>query len=250
MSNQPTAPAMPPLSQPHRVRRVHVADEVFDSLACSIVGGEVEPGSTLPPERDLADRYDVSRLIVRQAIHRLADLGLVRVRQGGATVVNDPALADDPRVSVLALRFSPERESQLAALRERQVVGSLSMLVLAGRRCQPKDIVRLESIVTEAERYPERLAELNEAFWISIADATANPFFQRETRYWFRVIRHNRTLGKRATLPPEQRVAAYKLVIEALKQGRSAAKAYLSSIEILLDYIDQTDNPDLDPKPQ
>lgn len=165
-------------------------------------------------------------------------------------MVNDPALADDPRVSVLALRFGPERETQLAALRERQVVGSLSMLVLAGRRCQPKDIVRLESIVDEAERYPDRLADLNEDFWVSIADITANPFFQRETRYWFRVIRHNQRLGERATLAPEQRTNAYNLVLEALRRGRGAAEAYLSSIEMLLDYIDQSVNPEQVQEPQ
>ncbi len=43
----------------------------------------------------------LSRVLVREAIHRLKDLGLVRVKQGGLTIVLDPDEAIDPRVTVL-----------------------------------------------------------------------------------------------------------------------------------------------------
>src|SRR5262245_19105446 len=87
--------------------RRHAADHCFDRLARDILGGELAPGGHLPPERVLAERYGVSKLIVRQAVHRLAELNLVRVRQGGPTVVLDPDDAADMRVVALRYRLAP-----------------------------------------------------------------------------------------------------------------------------------------------
>ena len=80
------------------LRRRPIAYEVFDQLAREILIGERAVGSALPPERELAQRFGVSRLVLRQAIHRLADMDLVRVRQGGATLVLEPDACDHPEI--------------------------------------------------------------------------------------------------------------------------------------------------------
>ena len=64
-------------------------DEVFDQLAANIVGGELAVGEALLSERRLAEVLSVSRPIVREALQRLANAGLVEVRQGGSTTVRD-----------------------------------------------------------------------------------------------------------------------------------------------------------------
>src|SRR5438105_15437772 len=88
---------------PERPR--HAADAVFDQLAVAILDGCLPPGTSLPPERGLSERFGVSRLIVRQAVHRLAEIGLVRVRQGGPTQVVHPNEARDIRVVELIYRL-------------------------------------------------------------------------------------------------------------------------------------------------
>src|SRR5580658_11170036 len=93
----------------HAIRRTHVADHVFDQLAAAILRGELLPGSAVPPERVLAERFGTSRIVARQAIHRLDELGLVRVRQGGATLVLDPKEASDLRVLELAYKLDPSK---------------------------------------------------------------------------------------------------------------------------------------------
>ena len=50
---------------------------LYRHIADAITSGTLEPGSQLPPERDLADRADVSRVTVRKAIHALAKGGAV-----------------------------------------------------------------------------------------------------------------------------------------------------------------------------
>src|SRR5579862_7219403 len=102
--------SMPLRSSPKPFREIargHAADEIFDQLAQAVLSGELAVGAPLPPERVLAERFGVSRIIARQAVHRLAEVGLVRVRQGGSTVVLDPEQSSDLRVIELLYRLGP-----------------------------------------------------------------------------------------------------------------------------------------------
>ena len=147
------------------LRRRPIAYEVFDQLAREILIGERAVGSALPPERELAQRFGVSRLVLRQAIHRLADMDLVRVRQGGATLVLEPDACDHPEVGALILRFSPEADGALNALRERQIAGSLGMLVLAARRIAPQHIECLRDILANEVGAADDFDRIAEPFW-------------------------------------------------------------------------------------
>lgn len=71
------------------VSRRSVPDAVFDQLAADIIGGELAPGTQLPAERRLAEVLGVSRPAVREALQRLAQAGLIDVRQGDTTTVRD-----------------------------------------------------------------------------------------------------------------------------------------------------------------
>lgn len=50
-------------------------------------GAPIRPGTRLPSERELAQIFGVSRLSVREAVHRLEALDLVVVRRGAGTFV-------------------------------------------------------------------------------------------------------------------------------------------------------------------
>lgn len=71
------------------IKRSSVTDAVFDQLVAGIVGGDLEPGEALPSERSLAEALGVSRPAVREALKRLSHAGLIEIRQGESTTVND-----------------------------------------------------------------------------------------------------------------------------------------------------------------
>ena len=71
------------------VERVSVADQVYDQILGDVVGGEFAAGAALPSERRLAEVFGVSRPVIREALQRLAQGGLVEVRQGDVTKVRD-----------------------------------------------------------------------------------------------------------------------------------------------------------------
>src|SRR5664279_5170527 len=64
-----------------------VSSQIADQIRSSILAGEFSPGDKLPPERELAEMFGVSRPSVRDALNVLAAAGLVMSYQGGGTVV-------------------------------------------------------------------------------------------------------------------------------------------------------------------
>ena len=65
------------------------ASSVADELLALIMG-QLAPGASLPSEADLAERYDVSRLTVREAVKMLAGRGLLELARGRRAVVREP----------------------------------------------------------------------------------------------------------------------------------------------------------------
>lgn len=63
------------------------ADQVYGRILDEILGGTFEPGSRLPGENDLGERFGVSRPVVREALARLRVDGLVEARRGSGTYV-------------------------------------------------------------------------------------------------------------------------------------------------------------------
>src|SRR2546430_14593610 len=71
------------------VRKTRIYEEVASQIQRLISEGRLRPGDHLPPERELAERFGVSRTSVRDAIRVLELMGLLEPRQGEGTVVTD-----------------------------------------------------------------------------------------------------------------------------------------------------------------
>lgn len=91
---------LPPLD---RAAAAPLREQIAVHLDRAIRGGQLRPGDKLPPIRDLASRFGVTRSTVQGAYQRLADAGLVSGTVGRGTVVLESdavAQASDPSISV------------------------------------------------------------------------------------------------------------------------------------------------------
>jgi GntR family transcriptional regulator len=74
-------------------------EQIADALRAEIREGRYRPGDKLPSERELTERFEVSKMTVRQAIVQLRGEGLVSSRVGYAVFVAEPGpprrLSDD-----------------------------------------------------------------------------------------------------------------------------------------------------------
>ena len=73
------------------IKQLRISEEVAEQLKESIVSGHFNPGEKLPPERDLAEQFQVSRLAIREALRKLEHAGFIVIRQGvtGGAYVTD-----------------------------------------------------------------------------------------------------------------------------------------------------------------
>src|SRR5690242_4995511 len=66
------------------VRRMRVPEEIVDQIRGFIASGELKPGDQLPSERELTERFQVSRASIREALTALQVMGILeRSRTGG-----------------------------------------------------------------------------------------------------------------------------------------------------------------------
>src|SRR5256885_7599425 len=69
------------------VRRSRIYEHIVDQIHALIREGRWAPGDQIPPERELAERFKVSRTSVREALRALEMQGIIDSRQGGGTFI-------------------------------------------------------------------------------------------------------------------------------------------------------------------
>jgi GntR family transcriptional repressor for pyruvate dehydrogenase complex len=167
----------------HTVDRRSLPDRVFEQLTAEIVGGGYPVGAAIPSERELSALLGVNRHVVREAVKRLEQVGLVRGTQGGRTTVLDHRLTAG--LDVLALLAEHVREVEpllpllVAALEMRAGIGA-DLVRLCAERAAPELRAELPAM---AERIRvagsgEELLALDEAFWRVILDGAGNLAYQ------------------------------------------------------------------------
>lgn len=80
----------PPVTERGYADRVPKYLAIYRALAAEIGEGAHPPGAALPPQRQLADRFGVTLMTVRQALRALQEDGLVEARPGTGTFVRQP----------------------------------------------------------------------------------------------------------------------------------------------------------------
>lgn len=131
-----------------RIRQPKLSDVIEQELERLIVEGTLSPGQQLPPERELAKQFEVSRPSIREAIQRLEAKRLLTRRQGGGTFVSDRIWQSfsDPLLNLL----SSHSETQLDLLEARHARKVFAPIL---RRCVvPKKILLVFSTVSRVSR--------------------------------------------------------------------------------------------------
>ncbi|GFE62721.1 FadR/GntR family transcriptional regulator [Geobacter sp. AOG2] len=151
-----------------------VSAQIAEQIRSSILSGEFSPGDKLPPERELAEMFGVSRPSVREALNILSSSGLVMSYQGGGTVVL--SLVETSGGNPLSELIRSEQERALDVIEVRKGMESWTAFY-AAERALPEDIRRMEEIIGGMERNLDGLKpseDLDANLHIVIARATHN----------------------------------------------------------------------------
>jgi len=151
-----------------------ISSQIADQIRSSILAGEFSPGDKLPPERELAEMFGVSRPSVREALNLLSSSGLVESYQGGGTVVK--SLVELSGGNPLAELIKGEQARALDVIEVRKCMEGWTSFY-AAQRALPEDLRKLEQIVLEMEHNLEGMKpsqDLDANFHVIIAQATHN----------------------------------------------------------------------------
>ena len=137
----------------------------------------LEAGDRLPPERELAGQFGVSRKVVRDAIKTLSGRGILRARRGAGNFVADPqegAPAGLAGTLAGGLQLGGEGFGDLFEVRK---VLEAQAAHWAARRRSDHHVGRLREIVEEAYHHADDPVVLNETdarFHVAVAEASQN----------------------------------------------------------------------------
>jgi len=128
------------------IKSTRIYEEIVRQVKAMIGEGKLKGGDRLPPERDLAEKFVVSRTSVREALRALESLGLVEIRPGEGTFVRQVSI--DALIEPLALLMVSQREA-IGELFEARRLLEPSLAALAATRATPEEIQEMERILDE-----------------------------------------------------------------------------------------------------
>jgi GntR family transcriptional regulator, transcriptional repressor for pyruvate dehydrogenase complex len=199
----------------------------------------IEPGTRLPSERELSQIFGVSRLSVREAVHRLEALDLVVVRHGAGTFVargaadreSEPVEAPlSKSINVEELfevrRLLEPRAAEWAALRaDRRALLQLERLA-----------VRFESFAAAPERGFEQLVISDIEFHVEIARCAENALLGRLLERLYDLNRPQLEFSLRRNGRAEKTTGEHRRIVDAIAakdpdRAREAMLAHLAAAE-------------------
>lgn len=206
-----------------------------------ILRGILRPGERLPPERELAERLDVSRPSLRDAIGQLQAQGLLTTRAGAGVFVAD--VLGSAFSTALVELFSRHDEAVFDYLSFRRDMEGLAA-ERAARLGSDTDLKVVQAIFAKmeaahAKRNPEDEAQLDAQFHMAITEASHNVVMLHMMRSMYDLLREGVFYNRQAIFKQRQTrsllLDQHRAINDALQardpQGaRAAVEAHLDFV--------------------
>lgn len=149
-----------------------LTQHVMEALVDQISSRRLRPGDKLPSEREMIAQFGVSRTVVRDAIARLREQGLVESRQGAGVFIRAGMLPPSSNASIATLSAIVETIEVRAAIE----IEAARLAAMRGSPAQMAEIGQKWDALLHAKTAADaEAADL--AFHLSIARATNNSRF-------------------------------------------------------------------------
>src|SRR5215469_2189649 len=158
------------------VRSSRLYEQIVQQVEESIHKGALKPGDQLPPERELAEQFGVSRTAVREAVKTLREKGLVEAYPGRGTFILDGSSYTMRQSLDRLMKSGNEGFTALAEVRE---ILESDFEGFGDNRADAEDIAAMhEQVATmdAARRDPDAYIEADLDFHLALAEAAGNPF--------------------------------------------------------------------------
>ncbi len=186
--------------QPVKTKKVYRV--IIEQILEMIRTGELSVGEKLPPERQLAEMFHVSRPSVREALRVMEVMGLLDRRPGGGSVVTDLNIGE--LLNMLSPIFL-KRGGLAIELVELRYLLETRAAELAARNITPEKALSLEGCVERMasaadDGDPEAEARADIEFHETIFSLTENYVLQEAARFVTTLLESSVRFGRRVIL--------------------------------------------------
>lgn len=235
-----------------RYARQRLSDVITDRIESMILDGSFVAGDKLPPERELAIKFEVSRPSLREAMGNLQAKGLIERKQGGGTYVCKRlnSAMTDPLMALV----TSKPETQFDLLEFRHALEGMAAYY-AALRGQPDDHKALLCALDALSQLCQPLETRQQAlalgeFYLTMAEAAHNTVLLHVMRTMKTMLvdnieRNLDVLGSIAdvekTLSTQRREIVDAIVERNPDKARQASNSHLAFIQETLLQINQRD---------
>jgi GntR family transcriptional repressor for pyruvate dehydrogenase complex len=216
------------------VRRSRLYQDIVSQIEALLDRGELRPGDQLPPERALAEQFQVSRASVREALRSLELLGVVETRAGGGTFVRRTVPEDlaRPLSNLIARGHTLTDVIEVRGLIEPAIAAS------AATRIRPDELVELRAILSQqAEKVAtgQSYAEEDTRFHELVGQAARNELLVTMLGVIWDVLRSSREQWLQTNQRAHSSIDAHERILAALEAhdadtARAAAGDHIRAV--------------------
>jgi GntR family transcriptional repressor for pyruvate dehydrogenase complex len=234
MAGQPPPAQEPefvvPASAPHPfssvARAPTLSDTVAEQLTEAIVSKRLRAGERLPSERDLCEKFAVSRTVIREAVRSLAARGLVRVTSGRGVEVS--GISSGNVAASMRLLVRGHGNLDYGKVHEVRMAVEVQSAGLAAQRARPEALTRLNALCDAHEQAlkDEDLAAASEhdfQFHRELSRAADNELLLAMLDSIADVLREVRHQSLNRPHVSEQGLRAHRRILKAVAAGKPAA---------------------------
>ncbi len=221
--------------------RESLVDQLIAELLDDIVAGRLVPGESLPAVAELATRFDVNRLTLREAIRKLQAQGIVHTVPGRRSELNPVSRWTDIGAALQVAEAQIGRaDSSIQLLQLRRMIET-GACAIAATRMGPADLQRMEQELdgmraASAINDVEAFVMHDIAFHDVILDSCGNRFVRTLFDPLQALLIQRRTDTSRVPAVQEHAIEMHAAVLEALRtQDADLAHAAMSA------HMDQTE---------
>jgi DNA-binding FadR family transcriptional regulator len=207
---------------------------IVDQITEAILKGKMHPGDRLPTESELADQFNVSRTVVREATQALRAQGLVQVTPGRGTFVTQPTFESVMRSFQLMLRLEDHSFDDLMAARN---LYEVPIARLAAKYALPENLDVLRACnegMAAALHDPKTYMEHDTQFHAELARATQNTVLSVLMQPLILMLQAGRPIVVRVPGKAERSLECHQRIYRAVASGDGDAAA-----QCMRDHLDQ-----------
>ncbi len=217
------------------VRRNRIYEEIARQIE-KMITEKMKAGDRLPPERQLADMFGVSRSSIRDAIRTLEMSGLVEARQGLGTVVREHSA--DAVVNPLTQVLVQKRKLVGELLEVRKMIEP-PLAARAAVHATADEVAEMDNILRRQEekmRGGELAIEEDNDFHYAIALAADNSVVLKVLDVLMDLLRDTRERSLQVEGRPERSMAGHRDILDAIKRqdpigAETAMCRHIESVE-------------------